>query len=62
MVCRSRRGLVIVHVLNRRHAEEESFADVGVSVGVGSGIGARNKRAMVAKRAAVQAKNHVVSG
>ena len=42
MVCRSRRGLAIVHVLNRRHAEEESFTDVGVS-----GIGARNKRGMV---------------
>ena len=53
MVYRSRRGLAIVHVLNRRHAEEESFTDVGVS-----GIGARNKRGMVAKRATVQAKSH----
>lgn len=42
MVCRSRRGLAIVHVLNRRHVEEGSFTDVGVS-----GIGAGNKRGMV---------------
>jgi len=33
VVCRSRRGLAIAHVLNRRHAEEGSFAVVGVSVG-----------------------------